>query len=215
MAILVVLWRDLFSIAKESIFGGPRRKTLWMILLATIPAAVVGLTLEGPISGLFESPRLVAILLMVTGLILLGAEWRVRFSRDRGGPADQLDAITIRRSVGIGVAQALAILPGISRSGTTISAGMVLGLDRETSARFSFLLIVPILLGASVLAIPQLDLAVFDAQVLAAGFLASFVSSYFAISLLLSYLKTRTLTPFGWYCLGAGSLSLAALSFIQ
>ncbi len=197
------------SLREPALRAHPDGRTAWLIVVATLPAAIVGVAAEELLEELFENPGTVGWAMIATGLLLLWGE-RVR----RGGrEASQLgvwDALTI------GLGQALALFPGISRSGATIAAGLWRGLDRRDAARFSFLLAVPAVLGAGLIQGLTL-LAEGDLEavgVLALGFASALASGYAAIRLLLAYLQRRSLMPFASYCLvlGAGLAALYALS---
>lgn len=202
-----------------------------LLVLASIPIAVVGLLLRDVFEGSFERPTDAAIFLVVTGILLLTGE-AVR-SR-RGGfrsattgtdeeqlvgvdPADpegrSLDRAGPRHALMIGIGQCIALFPGVSRSGTTIAAGMTAGLTRPAATRFSFLLALPALLGATVVSVPDLAAgeAGYGAPALVAGVAASFASGYLAIRWLLALVARDRLTVFAVYCFVAGIGSLAAL----
>jgi undecaprenyl-diphosphatase len=215
LAVLLVFWRDLFFLANAWLRSladhrlGADARLAWWVLLATLPAAAIGALLESRFQALFSSPQYVALFLLVTGAWLVVTE-RARHSQ---GVAQDL---AWWQSLLIGVAQGVAIAPGISRSGATIGAGMALGLRREESARFSFLLAVPIIFGAGLLQSRKL-LAVpnVSAQILALalGFLAAFVTGYACIRFLLAYVRRHSLLPFACYCwlIGLAALAVAVL----
>jgi len=193
-------WRSIIGRGKQE----PEARLVWLILLGTVPAALAGLLFQDFFEALFGAPAWVASLLLVTGLMMFVSE-RVSGGQRPAGQLAPLDALLI------GLAQALAIAPGISRSGATISAGLLRGLRREEAARFSFLLATPIILGAGLL--PLMDLlasGVFPSALapLLAGFVSAALSGYLCISFLLSYLRRRNLWPFALYCWIAGGLSL-------
>ena len=172
----------------------------WFILLGTLPAAFLGYLLEDFFEKMFSRPAAAAAFLLVTAALLGASERYGRRERD-------LDTLTWPDAVLIGLAQALAILPGISRSGATIAAGLARGLRRAAAARFSFLLATPIVLGAGVFKI--LDLAQagsLSAQVpaLAIGFLIAGVVALGCIHFLMRYLQSRRLYSFAIYCASAG-----------
>lgn len=176
-----------------------------MLLLGSIPAALVGILFKSQITALFSEPRLVAGLLIVTGLILLAG--------DRARKGERVAEETgWWRSLLIGMAQALAILPGISRSGSTIVVGLLLGIKPIEAARFSFLLSIPAVGGAALLQV--VDLLRGDIQVgiepaaLLAGFAASAIVGYMALQWLLVAVRKRNLSIFALYCLLLGSLFL-------
>jgi undecaprenyl-diphosphatase len=213
LAVLAVLWPDLVMIAldwwhcvTERRLNASGARPAWWILLGTIPAALMGVLWEEQFEALFGSPLHVAILLLVTGLWLAVAE-------GLGRKEQQADEMAWWQPLLIGVAQGLAIAPGISRSGATIGAGLILGLERESATRFSFLLSTPIILGAGVLQVVKLlRLPNLEAQLLplALGFVAAFLSGYACIRFLLDYVKRRSLIAFSAYCglVGLGSIVL-------
>ena len=200
--LLAVVWfyrDDLIGLVRQP--RSEHSKRIWMLLIiGTIPAAVVGLTLDGPIEILFSEPGYVAIALVATGLIL---SLSLTFT-----PGDRVleegrssDAITV------GLAQALALIPGISRSGMTITAGLVQGFGRVEAARYAFLLGVPSIAGAGLLkGIDLIDRGGFEAGLLV-GLAVAAVSGYFAIGGLVALLGRAGLTPFAVYCVGFGIVS--------
>ncbi|KPJ60445.1 MAG: hypothetical protein AMJ46_06820 [Latescibacteria bacterium DG_63] len=169
---------------------------LYLILLANLPSAVVGLTLRQKVEQMFERPDVVGIALLLTGFYVFAT----RFARGTDRELRVLDALLI------GVAQAAALLPGVSRSGATISTALVLGLGREKSAEFCFLVAVPAILGAAVLEMGHLLEGAQDVQVLgySAGFLAAFISGFAAIKLVLLVLRVRRFADFAYYCWAVG-----------
>ncbi len=211
-AVLVYFWRDLRQILLAVVDGLRRRRPMetpsarlgWFIVVGSIPAALVGLLLEEWFEVVFGRPVAAALLLFGTAGLLLFAERST--AGERG-----LDTIGWREAMLIGVAQALAILPGVSRSGATISAGLRLGLERAEAARYSFLLSVPAVVGAGVWQLYQLlqsgGLSE-QAGVLLTGFASAAVVGYLAIHTLLLFLRRRPLSLFAAYCILFGALSL-------
>jgi undecaprenyl-diphosphatase len=132
-----------------------------------------------------------------------------------GSAEDELERLPFGKAFGIGLAQALALIPGTSRSGVTISAGLFEGISREAAARFSFLLSIPAILGAGVLKLDELSRATETPAQLGVGFLAAAVSGFFAVSFLIRLLRTRTLWPFIWYRLIAGGLFVVLLATVR
>jgi undecaprenyl-diphosphatase len=172
-----------------------REYALWdlYVIIGTIPAAVVGLIFKDQIESFFSDTILVIIMLFITGTILLLS----RQIKSAQGP------VTPWKSLLIGCAQAFAILPGISRSGSTIVTGMALGVDREKAARFSFILSIPAILGAFVLKIADLmESSISSPQLLylLTGTLAAFISGYIAIVWLMNLIKKGKLDRFAYYC---------------
>jgi undecaprenyl-diphosphatase len=187
----------------------------WLIVIATIPTGILGLVLEHKLRLLFTKPLAAAIFLTVNGLILLAGE-RVRLGSEvkalaaREGLTDdgsrRLDTLEYKEAGVIGVAQSLALLAGISRSGVTMVAGLIRGLDHEDAVKFSFLLATPIILLAGLYKLPDLTGPLGNGirgQVLAGSVVAG-VASYFSVRFLTRYFRTKTLTPFAIYCLVAG-----------
>jgi undecaprenyl-diphosphatase len=183
----------------------PSSKRIWTLLLVgTIPAGLVGLTLDGPIEIIFSEPAFVATALIVTGLILTLSMLFEPGERtlEEGKPSD---------AIVIGLAQALALIPGISRSGTTITAGLVQGLSRLEAARYAFLLGVPAIAGAGLLqGIELVDKGGFEASLLV-GMAVAAVTGYLAIGFLVRLLARSGLAPFAIYCVGFGTAALIAL----
>ena len=186
----------LAALRDRSLQGDPDRRLAWLLVAATIPAAVAGLLLEGLIETAFREIGLVAVTLVVGGGILwLADRW--------GGRAKDVHDVTLPVALGIGAAQALALVPGISRSGISISAARLAGLDRPAAARFSFLMATPITAGASLFELRRLVAGETGVEVsvgpLVVGMIAAFVSGAVAISVLLRYLRSSSLDVFVWY----------------
>jgi undecaprenyl-diphosphatase len=182
----------------------------WLLVVGTIPAGALGLLLEHPLRTLFASPASAAAFLVVNGILLLAFE---RLRRRPPRPGDYLgdsDAriaqLSWRQAVGIGTAQAAALVPGISRSGITMGGGLLFGLSNEDAARYSFLLATPIIGAAGVLKLPELfgseGNGVRGPALL--GALCAALTTYLAVRFLLKYFETNTLTPFGVYCIATG-----------
>lgn len=177
----------------------------WLIVVATVPAGIVGLLLQDEVRRLFASPTVAALFLMLNGAMLLLVEvFRRRAMRPEPGWPLSFGWL---RALGVGAAQAFALLPGISRTGVTMGGGLVAGLAHIDAARFAFLMATPIIGAAAVLKLPQLALTG-SASALgatAAGMAAAAVAAFLSIRYLDRYFRTRTLIPFGTYCLLAGA----------
>jgi undecaprenyl-diphosphatase len=235
-ALLVFFWRDWVRILAGFISSvryrrihTPDERLAWLIVLATIPVGLAGLALEQLFRTTLGRPIPAAAFLLLNGIALYAGEVlrrRVAPAQDDPETADEpgthsdeavdnrLAALPMGRGVLIGSAQILALLPGISRSGITIVAGLWRGLSHEDAARFSFLLATPIILAAGVYKIPDLFGPLgsgIGGQVLV-GSIASFVCAYLAVRYLTRYFQTRTLTPFAIYCALVGAASLAWLT---
>ncbi len=212
VAVLAVFWRDVLMLVaawfrsfKPEGRKASEARLAWVLIVGTIPAAVLGYFLKKSFEELFSQPMWVGGFLIVTALALAAAEQLGR----RQGDATRLTAL---RGFLVGVAQAVAIAPGISRSGATITAGMAMGLSRSESAKFSFLLSIPIILGAAGSQLRDLAKAgglETSAGPMVAGFLVAAISGYICISLLLQYLRTRSLYVFAVYCALVGVVAVA------
>src|SRR5271166_2103232 len=226
-ALLVFFWRDwlrilagFFSSVRHRRIQTPDERLAWLIVVATIPVGLAGLLLEQLFRTTLGKPIPAAVFLFLNGIALYAGEvLRKRTADDEpehSGEAvdNRLAELPMGQGVLIGSAQILALLPGISRSGIAIVAGLWRGLSHEDAARFSFLLATPIILAAGLYKIPDLFGPMgtgIQGQVLA-GSVASFVCAYLAVRYLTRYFQTRTLTPFAIYCVLAGAGGLAWLT---
>ena len=226
-ALLVFFWRDWLRILAGFVSSVRHRRIqtsderlAWLIVVATIPVGLAGLLLEQLFRTTLGKPIPAAVFLFLNGIALYAGEvLRKRTADDEpehSGEAvdNRLGELPMGRGVLIGSAQILALLPGISRSGIAIVAGLWRGPSHEDAARFSFLLATPIILAAGVYKIPELFGplgAGIGGQVLA-GSIASFVCAYLSVRYLTRYFQTRTLTPFAIYCALVGAASLAWLT---
>lgn len=216
VALLAYFSGDLVDLAR-GLASGDRdaRRLVTLLAIGTVPAVVAALVLGDFFEDSFTDARSSALQLVVTAFILIGAEQILRYHERRtaqeGARLRPLSDLTPTDAGVIGVAQAVAILPGISRSGTTIGAGLALSVAREDAARFSFLLLIPALVGATLVEAPEIADASIGTGSAAAGFVASGVTSYAAISALIRYLRTNTLYPFAAYCIVAGIAFYVAL----
>jgi undecaprenyl-diphosphatase len=191
----------------------PDERLAWLLVMGTIPAGLLGLVLEHKLRDVFASPTAVAIFLACNGVMLLGAERLRRRAPvvEPAQPAAVADArlarrLTFTEAAGIGVAQALALLPGFSRSGAAMSGGLLAGLSNEDAARFAFLLATPIIGAAALLKLPELaghqgDGVRGPALV---GAICAAITAYLSVRFLVRYFTSGRLTPFGIYCLVAG-----------
>ncbi len=210
IAVCVVLRREFFDLVRGTFdlvrgrFQTDQARLVGLLVLGTLPIAVVGLTLRDQVREAFDRPEIAAIGLLVTGCMLL----LVRFARDRDRPIGPAVALAI------GMAQALAILPGISRSGSTIVMAMLLGVASRRAFTFSFLLSIPAILGATILVLPKAIGANTTPGLLGlcvtAG-VAAFVSGVVALRLLRGLVRAGRLALFAPYCLALGVLALALL----
>ncbi len=212
LAIFAVFWREFLAIISASLLSIPRRSLAdpnprlgWYIVVGSIPAATVGFLFKDFIEGLFASPQATGGFLLITALLLAGSEQLARRVKTWKTTA----TLTWADAIIIGLAQAVALAPGISRSGSTIAAGLARGLRREDAARYSFLLGTPAFLGAGLLQVSDAlatDPTSISTQLpaLMVGFLFSALFGFLAIRFLLAYLRQRTLYGFALYCAVVG-----------
>jgi undecaprenyl-diphosphatase len=194
----------------------------WLLVVATIPTGVAGLVFEHTLRTLFAKPLAAAIFLTVNGLILLAGEQALRRSAVRkvvaahqptgtaGHEGRRLDTLEIKEAGAIGIAQVGSLFAGVSRSGVTMVAGLLRGLDHEDAARLSFLMATPIILAAGVYKVPDLAGSLGDgvrAQALVGSLFAG-VAAYLSVRFLVRFFRTGTLLPFAIYSLAAGILSI-------
>jgi undecaprenyl-diphosphatase len=212
VGVAIYFWRDIWTIVQRKPLGTPEARLGWWIVVATIPAVIVGVIIKKYLDVLYTQYVLIAIILIAAAGLLFAAErWSKR--------TRELDTMNAKDAGLIGVWQLLAFLPGVSRSSATISGGMFQGFERANAARFSFLLSIPALLGAGVLALKDLfdsgELATYAAPLLV-GFLAAAISGYFVIRWLLGFLKTRPMNVFAWYRIVFGAICvLVALTHLR
>jgi undecaprenyl-diphosphatase len=203
------------SIVRGRIGGGRDEKLAWLLVVGTIPVGILGVLFQSSVKSLFASPIPVAIFLMINaGVMFAGETLRHRQAARADRAAKPLEALSWAQSAGIGVAQSLALLPGISRSGSSIVAGLLVDLDHEDAATYSFLLATPVILLASVLEIPELfkpGVAIGPVEAIAGCALAG-ITAYASVAFLTRYFQHNDLRPFGWYCLLAGAAALVLFS---
>jgi undecaprenyl-diphosphatase len=211
------LWRSLRD--RQIAPGDADAKLGWLLVVGTIPAGILGLTLEKPLRHLFVSPESASVFLFLNGFVLYGAE---RLRRRAPGPDRSAGDADVRiaqhvewsGAVGVGTAQALALIPGFSRSGATMGGGLLVGLSNEDAARYAFLLATPIIGAAAALKLPEL----FGSQgnglrgQTLVGALCAAVTAYLSVRFLMRFFETNTLLPFAVYCFVAGALSFLILA---
>lgn len=211
LALLAYFAGDLIDLGRGTAAGDPAaRKLIVLLAVGTVPAAAAGLLFGSYFEERFTDAKSAALQLLITAVILVAAERSLAYHDHRSAqqgrrlrPMSDLNPVDAGV---IGIAQAVSILPGISRSGATIGAGLFLGVSRDDSARFAFLLAIPALAGAALVKVPDLSGTSLGLGAGVAGFIGSLVTSYVAIFALIKYLRTNTLYPFAAYCLVAGVL---------
>ena len=224
VALLLFFWRDWLALgrgavgAADTLHVKESRYILLLILVATIPAVVIGYVLEGFLRNLFGTPQIAACFLIVNGLILLAADrLRARLPDDADKP---IASLTLVDAFLVGVWQCTAFLPGISRSGATITGGLLRGISHQTAARFSFLIALPVILAATVSQLlklyhSHLGLQAFRPAVL--GAVVAGVAAWLSTAFLMHYFRSHeawALRPFAGYSIAAGVLSLIAFQIL-
>ncbi len=207
IALVVYFWRDLWLYLGALFKGNNHTKLAWLLVAATIPAAVFGYLLESAAESKFRSVRLVAFNMLLFGFIMLVAEYYYGRQKNHA----DLDNVTAPQALTMGFAQAAAIVPGVSRSGSTITAGLFMGLSRVAATRFSFLLGVPIMFGAVIKVFSEggvLNSVQSDQAVFATGIITALLSGVFAIKFMLKYLSKHGLHVFAYYRIGLGLILL-------
>ncbi len=208
--ILKIISAFISGIVQKKPFENPDAKLGWMIILATIPASLAGVLIKDVVESAFNNPRAIAIFLLITALMLYIADRMQTKNRS-------LQEIGWKDALAIGIAQAFALFPGISRSGATISSGLIRQFNRQDASRFAFLISIPVMVGAGLFSI--LDLPDFDSfksilPALSVAAAAAGVVGYFSIKWMLSYVRSRPFTIFSIYCALVGIATLA-LTFIR
>jgi len=199
------------SVVRGRLSDARYEKIGWLLVAGTIPVGLLGVFFESSVRSLFGSPIPAASFLVLNAFVMFFGEWlRNRQFADSARQSRPIEAISYADAVKVGLAQGLALLPGISRSGSSIVAGLLVDLDHEAAAKYSFLLATPVILAASVLEIPKLfepAAHVVAAQAVTGGILAG-LTAYASVAFLTRYFEHNDLRPFGWYCLLAGGAAL-------
>ncbi|WP_255988279.1 undecaprenyl-diphosphate phosphatase [Chitinolyticbacter albus] len=209
-AMLAVVWEYRAKLGRTLSVGvreaGSERNLLLAVIIAFIPAAILGKLFNEPIKAVLFNPVPVAIAFIVGGLVILWAE-----KRQHTVTVQEVDDLSLKDALKVGLCQCLALIPGTSRSGATIIGGLFLGLSRKAATEFSFFLGIPTLGAASLYSLYKhrhvLDAG--DAGVFAVGFIASFVFAFIAIRALIRYVASHTFIPFAWYRIAFGVIVLA------
>lgn len=215
----VAIIRGFFIAAFAGRIRNDDERLAMLLLVGTIPAAVLGVFFENRIKTLFGSPNVAATFLIVNGVLMLGFEFLRRRS-ERGSTRteqeehfSEAERISFRAAAIVGACQALAFIPGLSRSGVTIGGGLIAGLRHQEAARFSFLLATPTILGAGIVEVPQLFAKGVPVGEYVIAAVLSGIAAYLSARFLIRYFRSGRLDPYGWYCIAAGVISLALLRF--
>jgi undecaprenyl-diphosphatase len=196
LAVFVYFWKDIIAIVKHLARKSPEQKLAINIILACIPTAIIGFAFKPQFEAMFGQPLAIALALAITGVILLLA----------GRKAGKKE-ITNKSALIVGIAQGIAVAPGISRSGATIGAGLLLGLKRESAALFSFLIAIPAVIGAGAFEVKDAAFAGIDPLTVLLGTAVAAIVGYACIGLLMSVLKRGRLAIFAYYCFGLALLA--------
>jgi undecaprenyl-diphosphatase len=207
IAVAIYFWRDWLRLLSKGFTDTKSTdgRLFWYLVAATIPGAAIGFMLEKYAETIFRNPVLIAVMLILLGVVLYWADRKSTKKID-------VNAITFRTSFLIGISQALAIIPGVSRSGITMTTGLLLGLTREGAARFSFLLSAPIIFGAAAVKLPHV---ISHPSLITGNFIIGMVVSCITgiagIGFLLRYVQTKTFRPFSWYRFILGAVVIAVV----
>jgi undecaprenyl-diphosphatase len=214
VAVVAFFWRDLVRMAlaflrslRRRDFSDPDQKLAYLILASTIPAALIGYLLEDLFETAVRSPWVVVFNLVLVGVLFIVGEAVGRKRREAS-------KLTFLEALGIGLAQAAALVPGVSRSGATITLGLFFGLRREEAARFSFLMSAPIIAGAGTLQLGEVvskGMGAYDTLLFVVGFVSSAVVGYLAIRFFLRFVVNHSLRAFAYYRFGVAALAVALL----
>ena len=217
IALFAFFWRDWLSFLRSLISASDARaktdrRTFFFVVLATIPAVIVGSLFRKLLGDAFAAPAIAAVFLIVNGFILYFGD---RIGEELGGSLSQLNW---KGALAVGFAQCLALIPGISRSGATMVAGVVAGLKHSEAARFSFLMGAPIILAANVYEAPKLmkEGATLGGMAILSGIVAG-IFAYLSLTLLMRYFRRHefeAMSPFAYYCWAAGVISLGIIAFV-
>lgn len=198
LVVFGVFWKDISKIVSGVLKKDPFfLKYLGLVILGTIPIGLVGFFFKQEVEAAFNNVTMLGISFLMTAAFLFLSRY----------PSVKENVFSKKSALLVGIAQAIAILPGVSRSGATISAGLMQGIKREEAARFSFLLFIPAILGATILELPSLG-QVENIPALLLGTVVTMVVGWFSLTLLLKIIKHQKFHYFGWYCLGLGLLVL-------
>lgn len=192
-----------------------RSKLALLIIVASVPAGLLGLIFESKLKALFASPLPVSIFLILNGVLLYVSEMLIAKRENSAGVQtvhsdDEIANLSWKNTVKIGFSQALALLPGFSRTGSTISGGLFVGLSHKNAARFSFLLATPIIMAASVLKLPLIvrEYGTYPVGPILVGSLVAALFAYISVVFLSKYFENRTMKPFAYYCVAIGLISI-------
>ena len=202
---LALVQADFYRHPRLTITNTPDLRLIWFLLLGSIPTGLIAVLFKNPLEAIFGKPIVVAFMLIITGLILQLSRFGQKWSRTE-------TPLRAWHTPLIGIAQGLAITPGISRSGSTISISLLLGLSPQVAAQYSFLLSIPAILGAVILKLKDVGEITIAPAVIVAGTLTSFIVGYLALRLLLAMLNRGKFSVFSSYCFALGIVAAISIS---
>lgn len=237
IALVIYFWRDWLQVVRTlinsikvgEVRSGTEEWVSWLIIIGCVPAGILGVLLETPLKEIFGSPVIAATFLVVNGSVLFAGERLRRYKEeqrttvnlDKLSPKEReaqyrtLSTLTWKEAIIVGLAQSLALIPGFSRSGTSMVAGLGVRLNHEDAARYSFLLGTPLIGAAGLLEVPQLvGQSSYTLLLVLIGVVLAGVAAYLSTRFLMKYFETGRLYPFAYYCWGAGLISLLLLIFV-
>ena len=217
LAVIVQFWRTFWAVGMGLLKLNPTSlRFVRNVLLAFLPSAVLGLALKDQIDAMLEQPSVVAWALIAGGIAILAIE-----KVAKPGPLTGVAELPARQCIGVGLAQCLAMVPGVSRSGATIMGALAMGIERRTAAEFSFFLAVPTMMGATTLELwgSRHELAAGVGPVgwneIAVGFVVSFIVALVVIKAFMAFVSRSGFAPFAWYRIVAGAVALVLLSWVK
>ncbi len=216
LAVIVLYFKRLnpFVVKEKKLSLDKNTVSLWFkVIVGVIPAAVFGLLLDDLLESFFDSNKLLEVIIVSSALVLYGVAFIVieRRNKNRSFVCEEVGALTYKQAIGIGMFQVLSIVPGTSRSGSTILGASLLGVNRTAAAEYSFFMAIPVMLGVSALKILKFgfDFSASELAVLAVGFVTAFLVSLAAIKFLMDYVRRHSFEVFGWYRIVLGIILIA------
>lgn len=205
IAVFIVFWPDILALLKK-----PIQKTTGLLIIATIPAGLIGLFLDDYVEQISQSGGFLGLAFLFTAFLLF-------FSQKAKTKSKNIDLMTYKDATVIGLMQGVAVMPGVSRSGGTTSAGLIMGVDKESSMRFAFLMSIPVVMGSAVMGIKDIVTEPTPVEWIPviAGMIAAGVSGYFAVKFMINFFKKRSLNVFAIYVGILGVLILVDQIFFQ
>ncbi len=219
LALVLYFYRDWLRIIRDMVRSIIDRRIEtaharigWLIVVSSIPVGILGLLFQAKVQLLFAAPRLVAIALILNGIVLMVADALGRYSQI-GVDDRKLARMTWLQATWVGLAQCVALIPGFSRTGVTMTASLANGFSHDNAARYSFLLSAPVIFAAAILKVPHIITHHGEWSSAIAGFICAAIAAYVSVHYLTKHFQTKKLRPFAIYCIVAGFVALALLAF--